>query len=556
MRLFLTVSLALLVLDNPSTVANELAEGTQGMVVAVSPEAVDIGVHTLKAGGSSVDAAVAVAFAMAVTYPQAGNIGGGGFMLIHPPKSGKPIVIDYREKAPLKATAEMFVKDPNRHSHRASGVPGTVRGLEMAHRLYGKLPWKDLVLPAVKLAEEGIVLNRHLTRSLNGILKSSPKHAELQRVFGKKNGKAPWQIGDWLKQPDLAKTLRLIANRGADAFYKGAIADLLVKEMKQGKGLITHKDLAQYKAVMRKPIHGTYRGFDIYGPPPPSSGGICLVEMLNILENFDLKEKGRWSPETLHLMIEAMRRAYADRARHLGDGDFVKIPAHLTTKEYAKKLAKHIDLKKATPSAKVAPEIKIFQEGTNTTHFSIIDKEGLAVSNTYTLEQSYGSRVVVRGAGFLLNNEMFDFNWRPGKTTTSGSIGTKANRIEPGKRMLSSQTPSIVARNGKVVLITGSPGGRTIINTVLCVVLNVIEFEMSIDKAVTAPRLHHAWFPDVANFEGIAKHPQTIETMRMMGHRVRNTRSQGDAHSIWIDPKTGNYFGAADPRIIGKAAGY
>ncbi|OAI40084.1 hypothetical protein AYO40_05195 [Planctomycetaceae bacterium SCGC AG-212-D15] len=325
--------------------------------------------------------------------------------------------------------------------------------------------------------------------------------------------------------------------------------------MKAGGGLITKEDLASYKANARTPIHGTYRGFEVYGPPPPSSGGTCLVEMLNILENFDLKKQGRYSPETLHVMIEAMRRAYCDRARHLGDPGFTKIPPHLLTKDYGRELAKGIDLKRATRSEDLARDIPLAKESDNTTHFSVVDKDGMAVANTYTLERSYGSRVVVKGAGFVLNNEMMDFNWFPGVTDRSGTIGTLPNQIAGGKRMLSSQTPTVVAKNGKVLLVTGSPGSRTIINTVLCMVVNVVDFDMNIRAAVDAPRLHHQWLPDDAHFEGASQYREAMSKLRAMGHDIGGGR-QGDAHSIYVDPKTGNIFGAADRRISGKAAGY
>jgi gamma-glutamyltranspeptidase/glutathione hydrolase len=502
-----------------------------------------------------VDAAVATAFAQAVTYPAAGNIGGGGFMVVYPGGKAEPVVFEYRERAPLAATRTMFTRQDTWYSHKAVGVPGTVRGLALAHARFGKLPWKDAVMPAVKLAEDGFVIDQALARSLNSVVDSSADNAELRRVFGKDGGAKSWEAGDRLVQKDLGRTLRLIAERGPDAFYKGPIADLIAAEMKAGGGLITKEDLAAYEAKARKPVHGTYRGYDVYAPPPPSSGGICLVEMLNILENFDLRKQGRWSPETLHLMIEAMRRAYCDRARHLGDADFVKVPDHLTSKEYARKLAQGIDRNKATPSADLAKDIPLKGEGDSTTHFSVIDPDGMAVSNTYTLERSYGSRVVVRGGGFLLNNEMMDFNWFPGETTRGGQIGTAPNQIAPGKRMLSSQTPTIVAKDGKVVLITGSPGSRTIINTVLGVVVNVIDFGMDVRQAVDAPRLHHAWFPDEARFEGAYRYPDAVKRLREMGHQVVGTR-QGDAHSIWLDPKTGRYVGAADRRIDGKVAGF
>jgi gamma-glutamyltranspeptidase/glutathione hydrolase len=535
--------------------AEPVPAAKQGIVVAVSPPGADTGRDILRRGGNAVDAAVATAFAMAVTYPAAGNIGGGGFMLVYPAKGkGEPIVIDYREKAPAAASKTMFTKKDSWYSAKAVGVPGTVRGLALAHKKFGKLPWKDLVTPAVRLAEEGFLIDDALAGSLNWIVGSSQDFPELRRVFGKADG-MDWKAGDRLVQKDLAKTLRLIADKGADGFYKGEVAERLAAEMKRAGGLITTAELAAYEAKARQPIHGTYRGYDVYGPPPPSSGGICLIEMLNILENFDLRKQGRFAPQTLHVMIETMRRAYCDRARYLGDADFVKIPAFLTGKEHAKKLAQSIDLHKATRSEDLAKDIPIKGEGDSTTHFSIIDGDGMAVANTYTLERSYGSRIVVPGTGFVLNNEMMDFNWFPGETTRDGGIGTEANQVAPGKRMLSSQTPTIVSKDGKVVLITGSPGSRTIINTVLCVIVNTIDFDMNIQAAVDAPRLHHPWFPDTARFEGTSKYSEAVKRLEAMGHTVRGTR-QGDAHSIALDRKTGKYVGAADRRIDGKVSGY
>jgi gamma-glutamyltranspeptidase / glutathione hydrolase len=525
-----------------------------GVVVCVSPPAADTGLAILKKGGNAVDAAVATGFAMAVTWPEAGNIGGGGFMMVAPPGQ-EPTCFEYRETAPVAAKVDLFADGKvTSYDHKAAGVPGTVRGLALAHKKYGKLEWKDVVMPAVELAEKGFTINAALASGLNGVVGSpQTKNDELKRVFGKPDG-TKWKAGDTLVQKDLGRTLRLIAEKGPDAFYTGELAELLEKEMKAGGGLITKADLAVYKANERKPIHATFRGFDVYGPPPPSSGGILLAEMLNILENYDLKKYGRWSPETMHLMIEAMKRGYADRARYLGDPDFTKIPAELSTKEYAKKLAAGIDLKKPTPGKDLAPEITLDKESESTTHFSVIDKDGMAVSNTYTLENSYGNHVVVRGAGYLLNNEMTDFNPKPGLTTTGGLIGTKPNQIAPGKRMLSSQTPVLVSRDGKPVLVTGSPGGRTIPNTVACVVLNVTEFEMSLADAVSAPRLHHQWFPDAAKFEGVKQYPDLVATLKALGHNVSEAR-QGDAHSIGIDPKTGLRTGAADKRRDGKAVG-
>jgi gamma-glutamyltranspeptidase/glutathione hydrolase len=529
------------------------AEHRNGVVVAVSQPGAEAGLAILKQGGSAVDAAVATAFALAVTHPAAGNLGGGGFMLVHPPEGG-PVVFDYRETAPAAATKTMFAKGQSPFSHLVVGVPGTVRGLALAHQKYGKLPWKTLVQPAIELAERGFVFDKHHANSLNGILDQAKDHAEMQRVFRKPDG-GKWKAGETLVQPDLAKTLRHIADNGVDGFYAGPVADLIVQEMKAGGGLITRDDLAGYRAVERAPIRGRYRGYDVFGAPPPSSGGVSLVLMLNMLETFDLKKHDRNAPETLHLLAETMRRAYADRARHLGDPAFTKIPDHLTTPEYARKLAKEIDRDKATKSADIARDIPLTPEGDSTTHFSVVDKDGMAVSNTYTLEHSYGSRIVVKGAGFLLNNEMMDFNARPGVTNKAGAIGTDPNLVAPGKRMLSSMTPTILAKDGKAILVTGSPGGRTIINTVLNVVVNFVDYQMPLQQAIDAPRLHHQWFPDEIRFEGVKQHPATVERLKEMGHRVVSNR-QGDAHSIAIDPKTGLRTGAADKRLSGHVAGY
>jgi len=543
--------------------AEDVVIAERGMVVSVSAPASEVGRDILKQGGNAVDAAVATALALAVTHPAAGNIGGGGFMLIHPaPGSNElPICIDYREVAPLSSTRDMYANTPNALGHKAVGVPGTLRGLELAHQKYGKLPWKSLVLPAVKLAADGFAIDAYLAKEFNRVNRegSWARFEEFRRVISPPHSSSEWKAGDIWRQPDLARTMTHIAEQGADAFYTGPVADLLIAEMESGGGFITKADLAGYTAKTRVPIHGTYRGYDVFGPPPPSSGGICLLQMLKMLERYDLKSQGRWSPDTVHLMVEAMRRAYADRARYLADPDFVDIPKDLLTEDHITQLVSNIDPTKATPSAAVAPDIPLVPEGTSTTHFSVIDATGMAVSNTYTLEASYGSRVMVRGGGFLLNNEMGDFNWHPGKTTTTGQIGTLPNQIEPGKRMISSMTPTIVAREGKVLLVTGSPGGRTIINTVLQVVLNVVEFEMSPRNAVDAPRIHHQWFPDEIRLEGrmSAENAGLISILEERGHRVSKTSSrQGDAHTIWIDPQTGQYHGIADKRISGHAAGW
>ena len=413
-----------------------------------------------------------------------------------------------------------------------------------------------MVLPAVKIAEDGLTLDAELASSLNRIVHESPAFPELARVYGKDSVQSAWAAGDRLTQPDLARSLRQIADEGPDAFYRGSIADLIVREMQEGGGLITKDDLAAYTAQVKSPLRGTFRGYEILCPPAPS-GGMVLVEMLNILENFDLRVQGRWSAQTMHWMIEAMRLAYFDRACYLADPAFATIPEHLVSKDYARQSSQQIDRRQAGSSEALAAsrQIELPPEGDHTTHFSVIDESGMAVANTYTLEQSFGSRVVVRGGGFLLNNEMGDFNWKPGRTDRDGTIGTAPNLVEPGKRMLSSQTPTIVTKDGRVVLVTGSPGGRTIVNTVLQVVLNVIEFDMDPVSAVDAPRIHHPWLPDRIVFERSLQtnHPDLIRELAQRGHALdRPVARQGDAHSIWVDPTTGEFHGVADQRRKGS----
>lgn len=538
---------------------------SSGLVVTTSELASDAGAAVLHKGGNAVDAAVSAAFALAVTLPGAGNIGGGGFMIVREP-TGKATAFDYREKAPLSARPDMYldaqgkiVRALTNEGYLAPGVPGTVRGLELAHRKFGKLPWSEVLAPAVRLASEGFPLSRSLAAELNRQISGTMgKYPSSVAAYGKPGGGA-WQEGDRIVLKELARTLQAIADGGADAFYRGWIADRIADDMKANGGLITKEDLAAYRAIERKPVRGSYRGYEIVSMPPPSSGGVGLIEMLNILENFDLKKTGRGSPETLHLMIEAMRRAYLDRARYLGDPDFGKIPvANLISKKHARSLASTIDPVKASSSVELGKDIVTMPgsiESEETTHFSVIDSRGMAVSNTFTLEGGYGSRVVVKGAGFLLNNEMGDFNKKPGETNTEGDIGTKANLIAPGKRMLSSMTPVIVTRNGKVVLITGSPGGRTIINTVLHVVLGVLEFSMNAREAVDSPRMHHQWLPDEVTFEKGTVSDAVLARLREMGHKVRIQGRQGDANSILMDPATGMAYGVNDRRSPdGKAS--
>ncbi len=526
-----------------------------GLVVCTSAPACDAGAAVLARGGNAVDAAVATAFALAVTHPAAGNIGGGGFMIVRTP-AGEVTAFDFREKAPLKSTPTMYLgADGNidgsltRAGYLAPGVPGSVRGLEAAHKKFGKLPWRDVVMPGVTLAEQGFTVSSALARSLNAELARMAKFPASVAAYGKPTG-GEWADGDRLVLADLGKTLRAIATDGADAFYTGWIADRIAEDMKANGGLITKEDLAAYQPKVRTPIRGAYKGFEIISMPPPSSGGVTLVEMLNILEPMDLKSKGLLTAPAIHAQVEAMRRAYLDRARHLGDPDFSEIPVdRLISKDHARRVAASIAADRATSSAELGKDIlaATAPEPDATTHYSVLDRSGMAVATTTTLEGSYGSHVVVKGAGFLLNNEMGDFNKKPGFTGKDGDIGTPANVIAPGKRMLSSMTPTMVTKDGKLVLITGSPGGRTIINTVLSVVLGVTEYGLDGAQAVALTRMHHQWMPDRVTFEEQGVSEETLKTLRAMGHQVNVAARQGDAHTIWVAPD-GTPYGANDKR--------
>ena len=473
-----------------------------GMVVAQESRAARIGVEILDRGGNAVDAAVAVGFALAVTYPRAGNLGGGGFMVIHLTKDNRDVAIDYRETAPAAATAIMFLDakgnpDPkkSRDSALSIGVPGTVAGLALAHRKYGsgKLSLADLIAPAIRLAQQGFPVEDDTADSLPKARERLARWPSSAGIF--LNGGQPLLTGDRLLQFDLADTLKAIAQDGPQAFYQGRTAAQIAASVRTAGGIMTADDLKNYRAVERAPVRGTYRGYDIVSMPPPSSGGVHLIEMLNILEGYDLGKLGR-GEQSLHTMIEAMKRAYADRAVFMGDPDAVKMPvAGLISKKYAERLRAGIG-DKATPAASIRPGKPAEYEGDNTTHFSVIDRDGNAVSNTYTLNFSYGLGLVADGTGVLLNNELDDFTAKPGTANAYGLVGFNANLPGPGKRPLSSMTPTIVLKDGKPFLITGSPGGSRIISAVLQVITNVIDFHMPIDKAVTAPRLHHQWQPD------------------------------------------------------------
>ncbi len=523
----------------------------RGMVVSGNTMASQIGADVLRDGGNAIDAAVATALALAVVHPTAGNIGGGGFIVFRP-ASGAAETYDFRETAPAAASATMFLKDGkydsdlHHNSYISVGVPGTVAGLHLAWSAHGKLPWKRLVDPAVKLARDGFPVSVALARSLAATMPQFQRSAAAVAQFSKKG--VPYEPGETLRLPDLARTLQRISDRGAAGFYQGETADLIAAEMKAHGGLITLDDLKNYQAKKREPIRGTYRGYEILSMPPPSSGGTALVEMLNVLEGFDLKAAGFGSAETVHLIAESMRRAYADRALNLGDADFnAALPIdRLTSKAYAATLRSTISrgrASKSSPTSFTWPA-----ESNETTHLSIVDEERNAVSMTFTLEAGYGSKIVVAGAGFLLNNEMGDFNAGPGLTTVDGLIGTPPNMAAPGKRMLSSMSPTIVAKDGNLAMVTGTPGSRTIINTVLLTILNVIDFGMNAQEAVDAGRFHHQWLPDRINYEKYAFSPDTVALLKAKGHEMREGDAQGVAEVIVLDPGTKTLEGGLDRR--------
>jgi gamma-glutamyltranspeptidase/glutathione hydrolase len=554
------LSLALSLAIATSTTLNAVSVPVRargGMVASQNTLASQIGADVIKDGGNAIDAAIAVAFALAVVHPTAGNIGGGGFIVYRPVK-GEPVAYDFREMAPAKATATMWLEDgkysPERHhnSHLAVGVPGTVAGLHLAWTEQGTLPWRRLVEPAIALARDGFTVTDGLAQSLRGQLKNFQKYPASLAQFSK-NG-TPYEAGETLRQPDLARTLERIASDGPAGFYEGQTALAIEKEMLANGGIITREDLKNYVAKRRAPVTGTYRGYDIISMPPISSGGVALVEMLNVLEGYDLASMGPGSAAAVHLIAESMKRAYADRARYLGDPDFnPDMPiARLTSKEYAAELRKTISADRAARPSPSTFEWPV--ESDETTHISVVDGARNAVSLTYTLEQGYGVKIVVPGAGFLLNNEMGDFNAAPGMTTADGLIGTEANLAAPRKRMLSSMTPTILARNGQLAMVTGTPGGRTIINTVLETVLNVVDFGMNAQEAVDAPRFHHQWLPDRISYERHGLSPDTIRLLEGRGHTLREGGAQGNAQVIVYNVKEDTLEGGSDRRSPDGAA--
>ena len=543
------------------TVAQATLESGGGMVVSAYPHASRAGAEVLRAGGNAVDAAIATGFALAVTHPSAGNIGGGGFMVIRFP-DGSSTVMDFREKAPLRAHPEMFLDEDGEYSsrihhrsHLAVGVPGTVAGFAQAHEKYGSAAWAGLVEPSVILAGDGFEVSERLAGSLAGRLDAFRDYPATFAQYSRDG--EPYAAGDTLVQADLAATLARIRDRGRDGFYAGETARLLAEEMERGGGWITEEDLALYRAVEREPVRGTYRGYDIISMAPPSSGGTALVEMLNVLEGFDLAAMGANTPAHAHHLVEAMRRAFRDRATHMADPDFADVPvARLTSKEYADEIRATIRSDAASASDPDDVAGRPGWESSETTHYSVVDSDGMAVSVTYTLEGGYGSYITVPGAGFLLNNEMGDFNARPGVTNERGLIGTEPNLARPEQRMLSSMTPTILARDGELVAVIGSPGGRTIINTVLQIVVNVADFGMSPGDAVAAKRLHHQWLPDVARLENGYMSEEDAAVLAAMGHGITWSGRQGIAHCIFTG-EGGVLVGAPDPRDSdGTAAGY
>jgi len=560
--LILLGSLLIFPSSEAGAASREAVYGEGAMVSSRSTLASTVGVKIMKQGGNAIDGAVATAFALAVTYPSAGNIGGGGFAVIHF-EDGKVITQDHREMAPGAAHRDMYLDDNgdeikglSRNSLLATGVPGSVEGLLGLLGKYGTNTRQEVMAPAIKLAEEGFVLDTYLAKHINTAgqaLLNNPAAAKKFTIDGR-----ALQAGDTWKQPDLAKTLRLISDKGRDGFYAGETADLIVREMQKGGGIISHEDLANYRAVYREPVHTNYRGYDVWTMGPPSSA-VLVLQMLNMLEPFDLKAMGWGSSKAIHLMIEAERRAYADRAEHLGDSDFYDVPlGMLVDKEYAQNRFSDFDINKASSSEAIFAGAAPAQESMETTHFSVIDKSGTAVSFTTTLNSSYGNKMVVPGTGILLNNEMDDFSIKPNTANQFDLIGREANAIAPRKRMLSSMSPTIVSRDGVPVLVTGSPGGSTIITTTLQIILNVVGHEMPLEDAVSLPRFHHQWKPDRIIYEKYAFSPDTLRALEQMGHVGFSPwpygRGIGDANSVLM--KDGKLYGVKDPRADGVAVGF
>ncbi len=567
MKIKLLVVLLVVTLIVPVTLAREPVRARHGIVASTDELASRVGVDVMKGGGNAVDAAIAVAFALAVTHPAAGNLGGGGFMMIRL-KDGRTTAIDYREMAPAAAHRNVYL-DKNGNliegeggslvGYRAAGVPGTVRGMELALKKYGsgRLTWAQLVEPARRLAANGFIVDYSLAQSLKSNDEYLSKYAETKRIYLK--GGAFYGEGERFRQPELAATFARLQRSGPNEFYEGETARLIVADMKRNKGLMTMDDLRAYVAKERAPVRGNYRGHEIISMPPPSSGGAVLIEMLNILEGYDLQKLEANSSDRYHLMAEAMRRAFADRAEYMGDSDFVKVPVQgLIDKTYAATLRGTINTERASTSAEVRAGRPAGYESEETTHFTVVDAEGNAVSNTYTLNNSYGSAAVAKGTGIILNDEMDDFAAKPGTPNMYGLIQGERNAVAPKKRPLSAMTPTIVLRkDGSLWFTVGSPGGPTIINTVFCIITNVIDYEMNIQQAIDFPRIHHQWLPDELVGEPFGLSGDTQRALTSRGHTLAKLRYLGDAEGIMIEEKTGMRLGATDPRRSdGQAVGY
>ena len=532
-----------------------------GMVASQEAIATKIGLDILKQGGNAIDAAVAVGYALAVTLPRAGNLGGGGFMLVYLADKKQVVAIDYREKAPAQASRDMYLDEngevvPNLSTFHglAIGTPGTVMGLEHARKTFGTMSREQLIAPSIKLAKEGIVVTADLSNSLNALKERLSKWPNTREIFYKQDG-SNYQPGDILKQKDLAKTLSIISKEGEKGFYQGEIAKAIATSIQEANGVVSEKDLENYNVVEREAIQGTYRGYEVFSMPPPSSGGVHIVQILNMLENYDLAAMGHNSAQHIHTMVESMRRAYADRSLHLGDSDFVSVPVKtLTSKKYAKQLVATIDPNKATSSKDIQPDADLPYESDQTTHFSVVDKWGNAATNTYTLNYSYGSGIVAKGTGVLLNNEMDDFSSKPGHANGYGLIGGEANSIAPGKRPLSSMSPTVILKDNALFMVTGTPGGSRIITTTLQVISNVIDYDMNIAEATSAPRIHHQWLPDYIRIEsGLSA--DTIKLLEEKGHQLKVQSTMGSTQTI-MKSDVGLY-GASDPRTPSSlSAGY
>lgn len=566
---FKILGFVLVVLFAGQTAATSVAAASRapvraphGIVVSTSAYASDVGLEILKKGGNAVDAAVAVGFALAVTHPAVGNIGGGGFMVVHDAARQREFTIDYRETAPGRAGPRLYLDEEGEVveglstiGHLAPAVPGSVAGLHLAWRQMGKLPWKELMEPAIRLAREGFAVSYALSRSLQEASALLSRFPDSRRIF-LRDGEF-YQEGDTFRQPELAQTLRLIADEGPESFYQGKIARLIVQEMEANGGIITLDDLKTYQAKIRPAVSGSYRGYQVVSMGPPSSGGVVLLEMLHMMESFPIGNLGLNSSGSIHVKAEVMRRAFADRAEFLGDPDFTRLPVKgLLSREYAELRGESIRREWATPSQSISHGEPLGYESPDTTHYSIVDREGNGVSATTTINGFYGSGVTVRGAGFLLNNEMDDFTSKVGVPNMFGLLQGEANSIEPGKRPLSAMTPTLVKKSGKLFLVLGSPGGPTIINTVFQIILNVVDYGLNIQEAVDAPRIHHQWLPDeiVAEEKSLPRDVQ--EALRNRGHKITYRKHIGDAHSILIDPESGIRLGAPDPRSDSKASGY